>query len=148
MRDVLRICSMLAIAGIAIAANSARPARALQDSPAGQVQVIEVTAKRYEFDPATIHVKQGAKVQLKFTALDRDHGFKVSVYPDGSDGKGQPGLLFTSYQACLKLVKGTPTVVEFVAQTAGTYSFKCCNFCGMGHGGMKGQIVVDPADGG
>jgi heme/copper-type cytochrome/quinol oxidase subunit 2 len=26
----------------------------------------------------------------------------------------------------------------------GTYSFKCSEFCGMGHRDMKGQIVVEP----
>jgi heme/copper-type cytochrome/quinol oxidase subunit 2 len=30
-----------------------------------------------------------------------------------------------------------------LAQTAGNYTFKCCHTCGLGHRGMKGQIVVD-----
>jgi len=33
-------------------------------------QVIDVTAKKYEFSPSPIRVKQGTKVQLKITATD------------------------------------------------------------------------------
>jgi hypothetical protein len=42
------------------------PVLALNDS----VQVIEVTAKKYEYSPAPIPVKSGAKIQLKITATD------------------------------------------------------------------------------
>jgi heme/copper-type cytochrome/quinol oxidase subunit 2 len=31
-----------------------------------------------------------------------------------------------------------------VARAPGTYSFHCCNRCGVGHGGMKGQLIVEP----
>jgi cytochrome c oxidase subunit 2 len=108
------------------------------------VRIIEVTAKKYEFNPSPIHVKQGTKVQLKITALDRAHGFKINLYPDGSDMKGDPGLVFTSNEDCLKIEKGSPEVVEFVAHTPGTYSFKCCKHCGLDHKRMKGQLVVEP----
>jgi cytochrome c oxidase subunit 2 len=129
--------------GFAVAADFCHPANA---SGADQdVQVIEVSAKKYEFVPSSIHVKQGAKVQLRFIALDKDHGFKVNAYPDGGDSKGAPGLVFNSHDECIKLIKESPTVVEFVAQTPGIYSFKCCNFCGLGHGGMKAQIIVEPS---
>jgi hypothetical protein len=57
-----------------------RPALALNDS----VQVIEVTAKKYEYSPAPIHVKSGAKIQLKITATDHDHGFSILTVPDGT----------------------------------------------------------------
>jgi heme/copper-type cytochrome/quinol oxidase subunit 2 len=34
-------------------------------------------------------------------------------------------------------------MIEFLAQTPGTYTFKCCHTCGLGHRGMKGQIIVE-----
>jgi len=110
-----------------------------------KVQVIELTAKKYEYSPSPVHVKAGTKVQLKITATDHDHGFKIADVPDGSEPNSKPGLVFPSAQECWQLKKGETTTIEFFAQTAGTYTFKCCHTCGLGHRGMKGQIIVDPA---
>ena len=111
-----------------------------QNQPA---QVIEITAKKYEYSTSPVHVKIGTKVQLKITATDHDHGFKIGAVPDGSAPNGAPGLIFTSAQDCWQLKKGETTMIEFLAQTSGTYSFKCCHTCGLGHKGMKGQIIVE-----
>jgi cytochrome c oxidase subunit 2 len=110
-----------------------------------KVQVIELTAKKYEYSPSPVRVKAGTKVQLKITASDHDHGFKIANVPDGSEPNSKPGLVFPSAQECWQLKKGETTTIEFFAQRAGTYTFKCCHTCGLGHRGMKGQIIVDPA---
>lgn len=107
------------------------------------VQVIEVTAKRFEYSPEPVHVKKGTKVQLKITATDHDHGFKIATFPDGAAQAGTPGLVFASAQDCWQLKKGETTTIEFLAQTPGTYTFRCCHTCGLGHRGMKGELLVD-----
>jgi heme/copper-type cytochrome/quinol oxidase subunit 2 len=107
------------------------------------VQVIELSAKKYEYSPSPVHIKAGTKVQLKINAVDHDHGFKIAAVPDGADAGGKPGLVFASLQECWLLKKGETTTIEFLAQTPGTYSFKCCHSCGLGHRGMKSQIIVD-----
>jgi len=33
-------------------------------------------------------------------------------------------------------------IVEFTADQAGTFSIKCTVFCGFGHGGMTGRLIV------
>jgi cytochrome c oxidase subunit II len=114
-----------------------------RSAPAQIVQVIEITAKKYEYSASPIHVKSGTKVQLKITAADRDHGFKIAAVPDSAATNGTPGLIFTSVQDCWQLKQGETTTIEFLAQTSGTYTFRCCHTCGLGHRGMKGQIVVD-----
>jgi heme/copper-type cytochrome/quinol oxidase subunit 2 len=107
------------------------------------VQVIELTAKKYEFSSSPVRIKAGTKVQLKIKALDHDHGFKIAAIAEGAKSVAQPGLIFASSQDCLLLRKGETATVEFVAQTPGVYEFKCCHTCGFGHRGMKGQIVVE-----
>jgi cytochrome c oxidase subunit 2 len=109
-------------------------------------QVIEITAKKYEFSPSRVHVKQGTRVRLRITAIDRDHGFRIAVVPQGADRLTHPGLEFAVPQSNegRKLQKGKETTIEFVVKTAGTYEFKCSVGCGIGHGRMKGQLVVDP----
>jgi heme/copper-type cytochrome/quinol oxidase subunit 2 len=108
------------------------------------VRVIEITAKKYEYSASPVHVQVGSKVQLKITAIDHDHGFKIGSAPDGASSSDKAGLVFASEQECWQLKKGETTIIEFVAQTPGTYSFKCCHTCGLGHKGMKGQIIVEP----
>jgi heme/copper-type cytochrome/quinol oxidase subunit 2 len=142
LRSVFRIASLLFLGGLTITAGFARLTNTSQADQ--EVQVIEISAKKYEYTPSPIRLKRGAKVQLRITALDRAHGFRINLNPDGSDKKSDAGLIFSSNDDCFKLEKGIPTVVEFVARTPGTYSFHCCNRCGIGHGGMKGQLIVEP----
>jgi heme/copper-type cytochrome/quinol oxidase subunit 2 len=118
-------------------------ANSVPGAPEG-VQVIEVTAKKYQFNPSPIRVKQGTKVQLKITATDHAHGFSIDPSPEGADAKAGPGLVFAPPLACQKIEKGQTATVEFVAQTAGTYSFRCCTHCGWDHRAMKGQLMVEP----
>jgi len=88
-------------------------------------QVIKITAKRYEYSPNTITVKKGIPVALEFTSLDRLHGFSC------------PGLAIRT-----DIPPGKVTTLRFVPQKAGTFPFHCDNFCGSGHEGMTGTIIV------
>jgi heme/copper-type cytochrome/quinol oxidase subunit 2 len=108
-----------------------------------QVQVVELKAKKYEYLPSPVHVKAGTKVQLKITAVDHDHGFKITTVPNGAEPGGRPGLILSSPQDCWQLKKGETTTIEFVAQTPGTYPFWCCHRCGLGHKDMKSELVVN-----
>lgn len=150
MNTILRITALLLIIGVSVAVAPAKRAtlashEAAQTQPAqsSNVQVIDMTAKKYVFNPSPIHVKKGTKVQLRITSTDHTHGFKINLYPDGGDTKGAPGLVFTDAQDCWKLPKGQTVTIEFTASTPGHYPFKCCKFCGFGHMGMKGELIVD-----
>lgn len=123
-------------------AESGIPAQSA--AAADGVQVIEVTAKKYEFNPSPIRVRTGARVQLKITATDRAHGFKIRTFPEGSHATDSPGLIFSSPQSCQKIEKHQTVTIEFVAKTTGTYPFKCCTVCGWHHRAMKGDLIVEP----
>jgi cytochrome c oxidase subunit II len=118
--------------------------RAQSSENNGGLQVIEVTAKKYEFAPSPIRVKQGTRVQLKITATDHAHGFKIKAYPEGTHPTDSPGIIFSSAQSCERIEKHQTTTIEFVAKAAGTYPFKCCTFCGWRHRSMKGELIVEP----
>jgi heme/copper-type cytochrome/quinol oxidase subunit 2 len=105
--------------------------------------VIEVGSKKYEFTPEEIHVKKGTTVQLKVHSTDEPHGIKLSLYPEGNSDKSSPGLLFSRPAENGKVEKNKDQVLEFTAQRAGAYEFKCAKLCGLGHGRMKGRLVVD-----
>lgn len=143
MRTFAKRCLLWMFFGFLLLAILFSPSSSAQGQDQ-ETQVIELTGKKYEYSPSPLHVKAGTKVQLKITATDHDHGFKIATTPDGAERNGQPGLVFASPQDCCQLKKGETTTIEFVAQTPGTYSFKCCHSCGLGHRGMKSQIIVDP----
>ena len=120
---------------------------AIAQSPAGQnqaPQIIEVSAKKYEFTPNQIQVKQGTSVELKVHSEDETHGIKLSAYAEGTKDKGKPGLLFDHPEENGKVTKGVDQVLNFVAQEPGTYDFKCAKVCGIGHDRMKGKLIVEP----
>lgn len=98
----------------------------LPSQNAGQAHEIQITAKKYEFSPDPIRVKKGERVRLIITATDRDHGIKIEAF-----------------NVEQKLKKGVPTTVEFTADKAGSFPFKCSVHCGFGHGGMKGTLIVE-----
>lgn len=136
-RSLLLASTAFFLIAIPFHGNSSLPA---QEQSA---QVIEVTAKKYEFSPGPIHVKAGTKVQLKITAVDHDHGFKISTVADGAAPDSKPGLVLTSPQDCYQIKKKETVTIEFVAQTTGTYEFHCCHFCGFGHKGMHSELIVE-----
>ena len=56
-------------------------------------QIFELSAKKYEYSPSLVHVKTGTKVQLKITATDHYHGFKIALILEGD----QPSSPWASF---------------------------------------------------
>jgi len=100
--------------------------RAQSSGAAKETKEIQMTAKKYEFSPSVVEVTAGTRIIFKITALDREHGFEIAGVKD----------------SCVKIKKGETATVEYLADKPGTVEFKCCVHCGIGHGGMKGKIVV------
>ena len=140
MRNTFIVCATLAVCLL-----SDKPARTqTQDANSdASVKAIELSAKKYAFDPLEIHVKKGTKVRLTVHSVDETHGAKLSLYPEGSKDKSSPGLQFDHPDQNGAVQKNTDQVLEFVAVRAGTYEFKCAKLCGMGHGRMKGKLIVE-----
>jgi cytochrome c oxidase subunit 2 len=119
---------------------------AAAQSPEGQnesPQVIDVSAKKYEFMPSEIHVRKGARVELKIHSEDETHGIKLNDHAEGSVETSAAGLLFENPDQNGKVKKHVDQIIDFTAQEAGAYDFKCAKICGFGHGGMKGKLIVD-----
>lgn len=92
---------------------------------AAETKIIKMTAEKYDYTPVIINVKLGDKVVLEITATDTEHGFGLSA--------------FTIDQ---KLPQGQTVTIEFVADKKGKFTFTCTSFCGWGHFGMDGQLIV------
>jgi cytochrome c oxidase subunit 2 len=140
--------SRLISAALIFCSPTAIPARSQgHDAGAdGDVKIIEVSAKKYDFSPSEIRVKAGAKVRLVVHSIDEVHGARISVYPEGSKDKSTPGLIFEhpEQNGVVDKSKDKDQILEFLAAKEGTYDFKCAKICGMGHGRMKGKLIVEP----
>jgi cytochrome c oxidase subunit II len=123
--------------------NVATLGRAQGPNNGAAVKVIEISAKKYEFTPAEIRVKKGERVELKIHSVDTTHGAKLILYPEGSKDKSTPGLKLADPTQNEKVEKNVDQVIDFVAVEAGTYEIKCAKLCGMGHGRMKGKLIVE-----
>lgn len=89
------------------------------------VKEFVITAKNWEFSPATITVNKGDKVRLKITSTDGIHSFVLADFNVNS-----------------KLEVGNTQLIEFTADQAGSFKFRCGTPCGSGHLDMQGTLIV------
>lgn len=93
---------------------------------AEEPRTIAITAKRFEFVPATITLKKGETVKLAVTSEDVTHGFFLRPLKIDTD-----------------LPPGETQQITVTPQSAGTFTAICHHFCGAGHGNMKLTVVVE-----
>ncbi len=96
-------------------------------SPAEPVQEIVVKANNWYFDPENIRVKAGTKARIVVQGVTGIHTFAIPALSVESD----------------EVQAGETATVEFVADKRGEFPFKCSVFCGEGHSGMKGMLIVE-----
>jgi heme/copper-type cytochrome/quinol oxidase subunit 2 len=101
-------------------------ARQVKSADAEDVKTIDVIASRFQWEPATVSVMHGDRIRLRLRSADDLHSIAIKAFRvKAAIPKG--GALVT---------------VEFVADRIGTFPFTCAEYCGTGHGRMKGKLVV------
>jgi cytochrome c oxidase subunit 2 len=110
------------------------PAKIDQTAPFNTPGVVQVgpdefnatmIAETWQWVPNTIKVPVGAKVNFAITSRDVMHGFFV-----------------VGTNVNLMITPGYITRATHVFKQAGTYRIECQEYCGLGHQGMIGQVVV------
>ena len=88
---------------------------------------ISIDATQFEFAPGRVEVNYGNHVVITLTSSDVVHGF----YLDG-------------YGIEQRVVPGVSQRIEFTANQAGKFRFRCSVSCGSIHPFMIGELVVSP----
>jgi len=88
-------------------------------------RMIEVTAKRFAFEPAEITVQQGEPVVLVLKSSDVAHGVRIH-----------------ELNLDVKVSKGATIQTPFTPAVLGDFVGHCSVFCGSGHGKMTLTIHV------
>ncbi|MGE5837514.1 MAG: cupredoxin domain-containing protein [Acidobacteriota bacterium] len=110
---------------LAFALAIVAPTRNPVISAAPPVHEVQVVAKKYTYEPATIEVTAGEAVRLVIHSDDTTHGFAIK-----------------KMKVNLVVPKGGQAVTaEFTAPAPGRYEIACSEFCGLGHHGMKAALV-------
>lgn len=109
----------LAILAGAFARSAGRPLLETRE------KVMKIAAHRFRYEPETLTLKKGEPVILEFTSIDVVHGFNL---PD--------------FNTRIDVLPGETRRVRLVPDKAGTFSFHCDNFCGVGHEEMAGVLTV------
>jgi cytochrome c oxidase subunit 2 len=86
---------------------------------------VEVTVKRFAYNPAEITLKKGEPVVLVLTTEDVAHGLK-----------------FKELNLNTKIQKGKPSELAFTPDKVGDFVGHCSVFCGSGHGTMTLTLHV------
>ncbi|MEE8132255.1 MAG: hypothetical protein V3T40_01615 [Nitrososphaerales archaeon] len=85
---------------------------------------------QWRFSYCSISVYEGQTVMITLKSLDVPHGFAIDGYPEIGDKHISPNA---------------ETVVKFIANKVGTFTYYCTVFCGEGHALHRGQLVVQSA---
>ena len=101
-------------------------ALAPMQAPPATPRVVEISAKRFEFTPAEVHLRAGEPVTIRLVGTDRAHGLLIK--PLGVDLDASPEK---------------PDQITITPTTPGSYPAICDHYCGSGHGNMKMTVVVE-----
>jgi cytochrome c oxidase subunit 2 len=93
--------------------------------PDGSVEV-RILAMMFAFQPNEIRVPLGRQVTFRITAVDVVHGFQIV----GTNGNTM-------------VVPGYVSQFTTVFDTPGEYLIVCNEYCGTGHHGMFGTLIVE-----
>jgi len=116
---IMQSAAILATIGLALAQP---PRQAAASTP---VHVMDVVARKFQFEPPALIVSAGEIVRLTIHSDDVVHGFAIPRLnidvriPDGREA----------------------VTVEFIAPAPGAYEIVCSKFCGHGHSEMKAVLM-------
>ena len=88
-------------------------------------QEVSIIAKKFDFYPNQIVVRKGQPLKFYLTSIDATHGLSL---PD--------------FKVNVQIPPAQITTVNFTPDKTGEYIFRCSVFCGLGHLGMKGKLIV------
>lgn len=92
----------------------------------GDVKEFFVEAYQFAYEPSEIRVKKGDTVRIHLHTRDVGHSLNLK-----------------DLNVNIMANPGADGVREFVADTAGSFAWRCTLPCGSGHRDMKGMLIVE-----
>ena len=92
----------------------------------GPIKELVIEAYDFGFNVSPVEIHKGDRVRLTIKVTSGFHGIGISEFGVNTG----------------KVEAGDSKTVEFMADRAGTFPFRCNVYCGPGHQSMKGSITV------
>jgi heme/copper-type cytochrome/quinol oxidase subunit 2 len=89
------------------------------------VKRVKMWARNWEWTPDLIRVKKGTRVVINFISEDASHAFFLKAY-----------------KIKVNLPQDTKAQIEFIADKAGSFKWRCSRPCGNGCAKMVGTLEV------
>jgi cytochrome c oxidase subunit II len=121
-REPMKKLTRLAMLVASITVSTALPATLVR---AQEPQRIEITAKRFTYEPGEITLKKGQPVVLVLKSVDVTHGLRVR-----------------ELNVDVKIPAGGALEVQLTPKKTGNFVAHCSVFCGAGHGSMALKLHV------
>ena len=118
-------CPLLCAWLLGVAAGCSSSSEAATPVADANLPVISISARQWAFSPASITLQKGVPVFLELSSTDVHHGFNLPDLGVRTD-----------------VLPGQKVRVRVTPDKTGTFGFFCDFFCGSGHEGMQGQVVV------
>ena len=83
-------------------------------------------SRQFSFEPREITVPVGSTVTFFVTSVDVQHGMKIQ-----------------GTNVNMQVVPGHVSTLTATFDEPGVYPYICTEFCGLGHAGMFGQVIVE-----
>jgi cytochrome c oxidase subunit 2 len=115
------------------------PQTVTEEAPFSEPGLQEVGPREYHafllstqfvFEPREITVPVGSRVTFHVTSTDVQHGFKVQ-----------------DTNINVQVVPGHVAMLSATFTEPGVYPYICHEYCGLGHAGMYGQLIVEGNEG-
>ncbi len=88
--------------------------------------VVKIHAKKFDYTPNEIRLQKGVPIVFELTVEEVEMGFNLPDFKLRTD-----------------IVPDRVIQLPFVPDRAGTFTFYCDVFCGLGHEDMAGTLIVE-----
>jgi cytochrome c oxidase subunit II len=102
-----------------------------------------ITARKYGYDPSVLHVNRGDHVRIRLVAKDVTHGFYLEGYDVDARVRPENDTFWLRHPSAGEQYQEVEEI-NFVANRAGKFRYRCSTTCGYMHPFMQGELIVSP----
>jgi heme/copper-type cytochrome/quinol oxidase subunit 2 len=109
-----------------------------------QDRAFTITARQYAYDPSTITVNKGDRVQIRLASTDVTHGFYLEGYDIDAKVRREDPTFWLRRPSQKGAAYQPVQEITFAANRMGKFHYRCSITCGYMHPFMNGVLIVRP----